>query len=187
MIIIFVGADMCGKTNIAHQLSRVLNIPVFKASSEHGSFLHGQDRFLTNIRVSSQYLLDFIRQTGSSVIFDREFPCEYAYSKHFNRETDIDAIMALDEGYSKLDTLIIHCKRKSFSGIRDDLDQSIDENSLNSIQRHYDDFRMISGCKWLELFVDDENIERELKEIREKMLEVFPLWALSETQSYILD
>jgi hypothetical protein len=156
---------MCGKTEIAKELSKRMHIPTFKASTEHDSFLNIQGEFLKQLQYCDTRVLDLLRQTGHSVIFDRGFPCEWVYSNYFKRQTDIDVIRRLDREYSKLGAKLIVCNRTSYKGIIDDLDPSIDAKELEKLDNLYLKFVEDSHLDTLFLNVDDENLDREVNEI----------------------
>jgi|SRR5579863_1085758 len=168
-IVFFVGPDMCGKTEISKALSRVTDIPYFKASSEHDAFLSSRvskrELFLNQLRYADPRVMDLLKQTGASVIFDRGFPCEYAYSKVFDRETDDKMLRHLDEQWAKLDARIVLCCRSGYSGIVDDLDPTVKGETLARLHDAYMDFASWTQCKVLKLNVDDENLQRELDEV----------------------
>lgn len=166
-IILFVGADMCGKTQIAHELSRRINVPTFKASSEHKSFLDAQNQFIQQLRHADPRVLDLLKQTGHSVIFDRAYPCEKVYAEFFNRPTDASALEHLDIEYSKLGAKIVICHRSSYDGIVDDLDSKLDSKALQTIDLLYQKFLHWTRCETLLLNVDDENLDREVNDIME--------------------
>lgn len=164
---------MCGKTEISRELSRVIGIPYFKATSEHTSFLSSRisknDQFLNQLRFADPRVYDMLRQTCHSVIFDRGFPCEYAYSKVFGRETDLTMIKHMDEAYASLGAYIVLCHRSSYAGITDDLDPTVNEACLISLQNAYFNFANWTECKLLKLNVDDENLDREIDEVLQFM------------------
>jgi len=168
-IVFFVGPDMCGKTEISKALSRVTDIPYFKASSEHDAFLSSRvskrELFLSQLRYADPRVMDLLKQTGQSVIFDRGYPCEYAYSTTFNRETDEKMLRHLDEEWSKLDARIVLCCREDYSKIVDDLDPTVKGDTLQQIHNAYLEFAKWTKCKLLKLSVDDENLQRELDEV----------------------
>ena len=103
-VIMFIGVDMCGKTNIAQELSRLTGIPYFKASEERLTFLTNQDKFLMDTRYADPRIADFLLQTGHNVIFDRGYPCEWVYSKFFERKTDEDVLKHIDSIHSTIGT-----------------------------------------------------------------------------------
>jgi thymidylate kinase len=168
-IVFFVGPDMCGKTEISKALSRVTDIPYFKASSEHDAFLSSRvskrELFLSQLRYADPRVMDLLKQTGQSVIFDRGYPCEYAYSKTFGRETDEKMLRHLDEEWAKLDARIVLCCRNDYSRIVDDLDPTVKGDALQQIHYVYEEFATWTKCKLLKLSVDDENLQRELDEV----------------------
>lgn len=169
LLLFFVGPDMCGKTQIAQEISKVTGAPYFKATSEHTSFLSSRvsknDQFLNQLRFADPRVYDVLRQTGHSVVFDRGFPCEYVYSKVLGRETDLVMLKHMDEAWASLGARVIFCHRSSYKGIVDDLDPSINETTLSRLHAAYKDFFEFSKCKRLELNVDDENLNREVADI----------------------
>lgn len=170
-LLFFVGPDMTGKTQIAKETSRRIGVPYFKATSEHASFLSTRvstsDQFLNQLRFADPRVLDILRQTGYSVIFDRGFPCEYAYSKVFGRETDIVMLKHLDDAYATLGAIVVFCHRSTYAGITDDLDPTIDQELLDRLHAAYEDFAGWTKCQLLRLNVDDECLDREVREVIE--------------------
>lgn len=164
-ILQIVGPDMTGKTEIAKELSRVLSIPYFKASTEHATFLNQQDLFINQLIYADPRTADILSQTKASIIFDRGYPCEYAYSSVLKRKTDLDALKKVDELYSKLGTKIIVCYRSSYDGVTDDLDKSINSSILTQLELEYRRWAQQSLCDVLFLNVDDKNLKREINEI----------------------
>ena len=168
-LVFFVGPDMCGKTEISREVSQKLGIPYFKATSEHTSFLSSRvsknDQFMNQLRFADPRVYDLLRQTGHSVVFDRGFPCEYAYSRVLARETDMKMVHHMDEAWASLGACVILCHRSSYTGIVDDLDPSIEVNMLTKLHAAYWEFASWTKCRLLKLNVDDENLDREANEI----------------------
>lgn len=166
-VVIVCGPDMTGKTEIARELSRRLGVAYFKASSEHHAFLNDPGKFINDIRYADPRLVDFVKQTGVSVVFDRGFPCEYAYATVLGRNTDLQAIQRIDEGYSSLDARVILCCRlEGYDGIFDDLDpERINPQTLQTLHDAYVEYVKTIKCKHLILAVDDENLDREISDI----------------------
>jgi thymidylate kinase len=167
-VVIVVGPDMTGKTQIAKELASRLQVPYFKASSEHHAFMNEPDKFVKDIRYADPRLIDFIAQTGASVVMDRGFPCEFVYATAFGRETDYEAIHRIDLAYRAIDANVIICLRKNgFAGITDDLDPTrLTSEKLEQIQelyRAYANCHIV--CRFLFLYVDDEDLDREVKDI----------------------
>lgn len=169
VVLFFVGPDMCGKTNIAKELSKVIDVPYFKASSEHDSYLSSKvtkrELFLNQIRYADPRVFDILKQCGHSIIFDRGFPCEYAYSKVMKRETDIKMLKHMDEMWGSLGAMVVNCYRTSYAGIVDDLDPNIKAQTLYELAEAYADWTRWTKCKVHNLCVDDEDLRREVNEI----------------------
>ena len=108
-VIIFDGPDGCGKTNISAALSDLMGIPVFKNEFEWDYFdvKSKNDYFINAIKYQHPYLLSYIKQSGSSIIFDRAHPSEFVYSKVFSRKTDLDALRMCDDMSAVLGAKII--------------------------------------------------------------------------------
>jgi thymidylate kinase len=164
-IVIFVGPDRCGKTNIIEELSRRTNIPTFKAKVQREFFVGDRKNFLPFLRYGETTILDMVEQTGQSVLFDRLWPCEWVYSRCFGRETDDSVVAKLDERYAALNALIVVCHRSSYAGIEDDDDPSVKQSTLEKLDSLYREFAEQSKTRCRFLNVDDENLEREVSEV----------------------
>lgn len=169
-VFIIVGADMVGKTQIAKELANRLGIPYFKASSEHHAFMNDPSKFVNDIRYADPRLVDFIKQSGASVVMDRGFPCEFVYAQTLGRTTDLKAIDKINEAYAALNAKVIVCVRKNgFKGIQDDLDpKRLTSEMLQKLQDEYHNYATYYlKCRSMILAVDDENLDREVQEIME--------------------
>ncbi len=164
-IIAVVGPDMCGKTEISKALARKLDLPYFKASSEHNTYLKHPDRFVQQLRYADTRMVDFLKQTGYSVVFDRAWPCEFAYSEVFKRETDMNVWTRIDEQMAQLGAVVVIAHRSTYEGIVDDIDPSIKEATLQKLDLAYQSFSIASKCSTFLLNVDDENLKRQLNDI----------------------
>jgi len=166
-VIMFIGVDMCGKTNIAQELSRLTGIPYFKASEERLTFLTNQDKFLMDTRYADPRIADFLLQTGHNVIFDRGYPCEWVYSKFFERKTDEDVLKHIDSIHSTIGTKMIIPYRSSYDNVVDDIDPRLAGERLVKIENLYRDFSRWTGCQCFFLNVDSENLEKEISELNQ--------------------
>lgn len=164
-VIVICGPDMTGKSQITAELSRRTGIPSFKASTEHDTFLSKQELFALQLRHADTRMVDFLKQTGHSVIFDRSFPCEFVYSRVLNRQTDCVALAKVDIAMAALGARVIVCHRSSYDGIVDDLDPSITGDKLRALDTEYKNFVKWTKCKTMMLNVDDEDLEREVNEV----------------------
>lgn len=165
LVLLVVGPDMCGKTHIVTEISRLLGVPSFKASGEHRTFLGTQKSFIDELRHADPRMIDFLRQTRHNAIFDRAYPCERVYSTFFQRETDEIMLKYVDSGYASLNAKILLCDRDSFFGIQDDLDPRINQQQLERLSSLYRDFAAWTSCSTYRLAVDDECLDREINEV----------------------
>lgn len=141
--------------------------------------LSSPELFLNQLRYADPRMCDFVRQLGeqfgTSVVFDRGFPCEYAYSQVKNRETDLAMIDYMNNAWSKLGAKIVFCHRESYDGVVDDIDPKINQDMLEQLDAAYKEFFEKENafgfrrCEYLDLTVDNkdhfEDLEWEVSEI----------------------
>jgi hypothetical protein len=158
-VYIFEGPDMTGKTNIAKAFASQMRIPYYKNTRDASAFSKGSTReefVLGMSKWADPYLIDFLQQTGYGTILDRNYPSEWVYSRCFNRETNDELTMNLDDGFSKLGATIILCRRRSYEGITDDIfPDQIKEEQLQKLDKLYEDFSKITKCKVVTIWTDD--------------------------------
>lgn len=164
-VIIFDGPDMCGKTEMAQHLSRMLNIPYFKNTCEKKFFEKDPGYFTKALKYGDSYFASYLKQTGASVILDRSFPSEFVYSQIMSRETNWDILRMIDTMFTDVCTKIIIPVRTTYLGIKDDIFDVLDESKLSMIDKKYREFAMWTSCDTLILNVDDEDLEREMRDI----------------------
>jgi len=164
-IIIFGGPDRCGKTTIAKELSKVIDVPYFKPTNQREFAMNDPGMFELQTRWGEPKLLDFIRQTHHSVIMDRSFVCDYAYSKVLGRNTAWSTIDALDEEYATLNALLVLTLRKSYAGRADDEWKVINEEKLKRLDEAYRHYAMATKMRYLILETDDEDLEEQIRDI----------------------
>jgi thymidylate kinase len=165
MLIALEGPDMGGKTQIAAELSRQLGVPVFKNSGDWFTDLREPSYFKNLLKYGATFLADFLCQTRANAIMDRNYASEWVYSKYFNRETDDVVLRKVDEKFAEAGGKIVICRRKSYNGIRDDLHDYVDADALKGIDALYEEFTQWTRCETVTIWVDDENLEREITEI----------------------
>lgn len=165
-VIILEGTERTGKTNIAVGLSQRLGLPIFKAQVQKKFFMGDRSQFLPFLRFGETTLADFLEQTGTSVILDRNWPSEIVYSEYFSRPTDPEVVRQLDETYARMGALIVVATRlNGYAGFVDEDDLTIKEKQIAEIDALYK--KRIPSVKTRHIFLDtsDENLERELREI----------------------
>lgn len=166
-VIILEGTDMSGKTEIAHALSRELGIPYWKCDREWSAFKGDTSYFRNTVRYGDEYFVSYLRASGASVIKDRGYPSEWVYSRAMGRPRDDEALWHIDMQYAALGATIVLCKRSSYAGISDDLfGAELGPKKLTEIAGLYEQFAVQSRCRIIDLNVDDENLVRELAELR---------------------
>jgi hypothetical protein len=163
MKIAFIGPDMTGKSNIAEELSLQTGIPVFKNSGEWKTQLDSPEYFLNLLRYGGPFLMDFIRQTNTSVILDRFYPCELVYSEAFKRETDMEAVGWMDTNFAAANGKFIICLRKDYSGLVDDqYPDQLPPSMLKILDIGYRAFYDSTACECLILETDDMNLNNQI-------------------------
>jgi len=164
-LIVFCGADKTGKTEIAHALSEKLGIPYFKASNEKAKFRNDKD-FINEMRHADPRMLDFLNQTGYSLIMDRGWPCEWVYSRFLERPTDEEATRNSDRHFAEMGAKVIVCYRTNYEGLYDeDRPDLLTTQNLEYLSHLYHQFENWTLCDVYYLNVDDEDLDREVAEI----------------------
>lgn len=158
-IVILEGADMVGKTHIAAELSKQLNIPVVKVKRVERWF----DPFI-DLVYGGETMVQMVEQTGYNFIFDRGYPSEYAYSRTYERPTSHDKILSMDARFAKMGALIVVCYKHP-SAYQPDDQALIDVSKYDTILKWFREFKKFSKCKVLMLDTTDENLESQLTKI----------------------
>jgi thymidylate kinase len=164
-VVIFGGPDRCGKTTIAKELSKVIDVPYFKPTNQRHFAMNDPNVFELQTRWGETKLIDFLNQTGHSAILDRSFVCDYAYSKVLGRNTAWAVIDALDEAYAEIDALLVLTLRKSYAGRADDEWKVIDEEKLKRLDEAYRHYAMATKMRYLILETDDEDLTTQIRDI----------------------
>lgn len=154
-VIIFEGLDKSGKSTIAQELSKILNIPYFKFNV--WSYFK-KDQFKNATYFDQPYLLEFLKQTGTSVIVDRAYPSEVVYAPVFKREHDKEFLNKLDEEHAKLGTIIVICIKKDVS----EQDEVIPKEKYDEIIKGYLEFSINSKCKTILLDTSSLDLQSQI-------------------------
>ena len=170
-IVIYDGPDSCGKSEMAKELSRRLGISYFKNADEHRYFLKDPSYFLNAIRYVDTYFTSYLESSGASIILDRAWPSEWIYSQALGRKTDFDLLRELDNRHAKLGTVIVIPSRSSYVKMRDDY-ESINNNIATS-DTLYHEFASWTKCSVIKLNVDDEDMDREMRETMQQLIDIW--------------
>lgn len=166
-IVVFIGPDMCGKTEIARALSVAVGIPYWKYDREWDAFKDDPTRFARTVRYGDEYLASFLRASGASMVKDRGYPCEWVYSRAMGRARDDAAVWHADARYAALGADLVLCTRTSYAGIRDDrFPDELGPARLMQIDGLYREFVETTGCRVTRLTVDDEDLGRQIADLR---------------------
>lgn len=133
-------------------------------------FGSSEEYFLGAIRYGLPHILSLLRQSEFGLVLDRSYPSEWVYSRAFNRPTDEDAIRLCDAQFAELGGHVVITRRKSYDGIVDDTHPHlVNTEMLKKLDGLYEEFaaQCIAPCHTI--FVDDENLNREVKEILSKI------------------
>ena len=162
-IYIFDSPDGTGKTEIAKELSRKINVPYFKMTTEHENWRKGT--FKEALRFDQTYIVEFLKQTRYSAIIDRAYPAEWVYSNVFGRGTDYEVLKRVDEQFALLKATIIIPLRKDYSNSRED--EVVPHEKLQTIHNMYNEFCDWTMCSTLRIYVDTygNNLKREIDAI----------------------
>jgi len=163
-VVILDAADNCGKTNIGKELAARTGITYFKNQDEHKYFLKDPKYFIHAVRYVDTYFTSYLEASGASVILDRAWPSEWVYSKALGRNSDPGIIEELDRRHAQLGTHIIIPYRSDYSRFKDDYDQVND--NIQKIHDLYMEFSQWTKCKVMTMNVDDEDLDREVRDIR---------------------
>jgi len=154
-ILIFEGTEGAGKTAIAKELAKMLNVPYYK------------DSYQGQLSPIIKQLWDYLKQTGQSVIIDRDFPSYWVYANYYNSPIDDKAVYEMDAVAASLNAKIILCFKDKFREYSDVV--PIEANK--KLKDLYIEFSGITNCKYLFLDTNEENLKNELKAIVVWLLE----------------
>lgn len=163
-IIIIDGPDGNGKTTIAHALGSAMLLPVYKNSHEHNAYANDQSSFVMMLKHHDAALVDFLAQTGHSVIMDRGYPSEWVYSRVMGRLTDTNVLQRRDREYAALGALVVIPLRSSYVGC-DKAFADINAGRRQELHDSYVTFSEWTLCETLILCVDDEDTSRHVATI----------------------
>ena len=135
-----VGPDRVGKTTLVQHLSSMTGLPSFKCPSEKEIFKTGGSETLT----FDYMLTHFLDQTGYNFISDRSYPCEFVYSRVFNRKTNDALLKSIDYKHASLGTVIVYVYSADEPEEEDDL---VPPGMYGQIKNGYDIFCSQTKCK----------------------------------------
>ena len=165
MMIAMEGPDRCGKTEISKAIAKTLNHSYFKNSGEWAEKLTSESYFKNVTTYGAPLMTELLCQVRPQIILDRYYPSEWVYSRVFNRGTNDAVLTKVDQLFADAGGRIILCRRKSYTGLKDDLHEYVDEIVLRQLDEKYAEFSEWTKCPVMTLWVDDEDLDRELKDV----------------------
>ncbi|MFV2014778.1 MAG: hypothetical protein ACC656_05085, partial [Candidatus Heimdallarchaeota archaeon] len=135
-IILFEGPDRCGKTKIAKELAKILNLEYFKNFKEQINFT--AKNTLDAFRYETHYLLQLLQNVKfgtNGIVLDRHFPSEYVYAHAYDRETDDHLVWWFDTEFAKLGTKLIYCYKSKYKKFDDEV---IKLEEIKNIRNQYE-------------------------------------------------
>lgn len=165
-VIIFSGPDRCGKTNIAQGLAADLHVPYYKKQEDE---LWRKGQFLEALRFGETEKLELVRQARLDVIMDRGYPCEWAYSQVFIRDTDMALLERIDREYARLGAYIIIPLRHDYDAAQPDSLVSVEKNK--ELHAVYQEFMKWTRCSTVAIYVDafDNKLGPELEVLKKEL------------------
>ncbi len=156
------GHDRGGKTTIAKALAQRLNIPYFKAK---------RDKYWWDPSVNLNYytegITQFLEQSKSSAVLDRWHPCDFMYSKLFNRDISYPKIAEIDQRMSEMNALIVICYKRESAYITDEEDADFVNpkmyTKMTSLYRKYVNQYTVCNCMMLD--TTNENLDKQINKI----------------------
>ena len=164
-IIILVGPDMSGKTEIAKNLASVFNMHYYKNEQEFSRFTDNTYDAKASFKYETPIVLNFLNQCSfnNGIVFDRATgACEFAYAKALNRDFDEDAVWKFDAEFAKLGAKLILCYKTKYENFSDEyVTEDIQENVLNNYREYFNKTQM----RTFELCTDSSDLVIEFAHI----------------------
>ena len=150
-IVVMDGPDRVGKSTIGYALSRDLQVPYFRMTSQHANWRAG--RFKEALEFDQPYLLEMVRQMRLDLVIDRAWPSEWVYSRVFGRETNPEVLRRVDEGFAQLGAYIVIPLRRDYT--KCSKDELVGQDKLEKLHDTYQEFSVWTRCSTVTIYVDD--------------------------------
>lgn len=162
---IFIGPDLCGKTEISTNLASLFGWQYYKNKQEFSRFTDETYDAKASFRYETPIVLNFLTQCdfrNNGVVLDRGIPCEYAYAKALSRDFDEELIWKFDEAFAKLDAKLILCYKTSYKNFEDEY---VTEDIQANVLEYYREYLTKTKMKHIELCTDSEDLVEEFAQI----------------------
>ena len=164
-IIMFIGQDMCGKTEISTQLASLFGWQYYKNSDEFSIFTNPSYSADDMVKYSTPAILNFLKQCNfqnNGIILDRSVPCHFAYSKALNRQFDEELLWKFDEEFANLNAKIILCYKTKYTNFNDEY---VTEDIQLDVLKYYKEYLTKTKMKYIEICTDSEDLVQEFGQI----------------------
>ncbi len=165
-IILFDGVDHVGKTSIAKELSKFLDIPYFKFVNHN---YWDKNEYELATKFDQPFLAELLRQTNYSIILDRGYPAEFAYGTVYERNIDYDLIDRIDKMFADLNTTIIFCSKDN----NREKDEKVTLDKYEKLSYAYGLFSSMTKCNKIFLNTTSQDVVIQLKTITERLKEIY--------------
>lgn len=172
MFIIFDGCDNSGKSSIATELSKRIDYPYLKYSILNKENL--DKKVVSHITLeSSLFSIRILKLLEDpKIIIDRHYPSEFVYGNVFRKRTqeDLHKLKVIDREMAEIKNhLIIICYKTI---LKEKIEDFIDPEKYEMITNTYKDFTKFTKANYLLLDTTDEDLEKQLLIIRNKISDV---------------
>jgi len=164
MIILFEGVDDTGKTTIANELSKVINVPVYKNETQKTLYNeHNEKHFELLLKFGGNVELQLMELLKPDIIFDRSFVSEFAYARAFDRKSDDKFVHYLSLKYNALGTIIVYCYKDNIDDVFDD--EVIPKHKIMAIKNAYELYFWHTPIPVLHLNTTDKDLTKQINAI----------------------
>lgn len=150
-VIVSIGADSTGKTEISKQLCNMCDFTYYKNKFEGQTrFTCGEDPKLA-FKYETQTIFNFIEQLPDSIslVLDRGIPCEYVYAKTLNRPFDEDLVWYYDKKLAEIDARFLYFYKTEYEKPFED--EFVSEDIQSKVCEYYDEYLSKTKCKFAKI------------------------------------
>lgn len=161
-IIVFIGFDRTGKSEISQALARVFDWTYFKNRNEGLRFDPNENSKLA-FKYETQYMCNILEQFRlNGVVLDRSIPCEYAYAKALNRDFDEELVWYYDEKFANLGAKLIYCYKTTFDSFED---EHVKIDLKSPVEKYYEEYLTRTKMRSVRVDTTSHDLVQEFAQI----------------------